>query len=179
MNEELNSPGKQAKEQEKRMIGILQSRNTSAIINTIKEIREKGRASILPEVFNLLESAEDNEIIGACIELINDLKIEEATPYIINAIKDQSLTDIRQTLVSSCWQNGLDYSNHIELFTDLLIKDDYLVSIEAFTVIENHLDSISDEAMTRITQKLRQASQRASTEKKNLINEMLNVIKEL
>lgn len=163
-------------EKEKRMISILQSGNSSAILSTIKDIRQNGRTSVLPEVFALLQRAENNEILGACIELINDLNMEESVPYLINAIKDNTLKDIRHHLVSSCWQNGLDYSKHLPLFIDLIIKDDYLVAIEAFTIIENHLDSLDDTGIAEIQHKLNASLSRASSEKRNLIEELIEVI---
>lgn len=177
MSEDQLSRKKKDVELEKRMISILQSGNTSAILSTIKDIRNNGRTTVLPEIFNLLQETEDNEVLGACTELINDLKKEDAVPYLVSAIKDKTLKDIRHHIVSSCWQNGLNYSDHLDLFIDLVIKDDYLVAIEAFTLIENHLMYLDEQRIDYIQEKLSNALNRSTSEKKDLISELLDVIK--
>lgn len=177
MQDDVKSRDKASREAEKRMISILQSGNASAILSIIDEIREKGFLSVLPEVFNLLQNAEDNEILGACTDLVNDLNQEASVPYVIAAIKDSSLKDIRHILVSSCWQSGLDYSPYMMLFADLLIREDYLVAIEAFTVIENHIGEIEDQEITNLLSKLQGASGKVSPDKKALLEELIATIK--
>ncbi|MCF8225549.1 MAG: hypothetical protein K9J30_06695 [Bacteroidales bacterium] len=165
------------KESEKKTISILRSGNSSAIITTINEIRDHGKIIFLPEIFDLLLNADDNEILGACIDLINDLKQNESVPYVIRAIKDSSLKDIRHHLVSSCWQSGLNYAKYTGLFTDLLIREEYLVAVEALTVIENHLSELTDEETARLLARLQDAVPRATEHKKALINELINTVK--
>ena len=166
-----------AKEAEKKQISILRSGNTAAIIDTIDEIREKGTLTILPEIFELLLDTEDDEVMDACTGLLNDLKEQEAVNYLLSALKNQRYRPIRSTLVSSCWQSGLDYSSEIALFTRFLVREDYATALEAFTVIENSLGELSDAEIVELTSALNTGLQEAADSKKKLIREMIAVIK--
>lgn len=176
--ENKNEKDLKAKEAEKKQISILRSGNTAAIVETIVEIREKGTITILPEIFELMLDTEDDEVMEACTSLLNDLKSEDATSYLLSALKNQRYRPIRAALVSSCWQSGLDYHEEVPLFTKFLLREDYATSIEAFTVIENSIGDLSDEEIVQLTGTLNTGLQEASDNKKKLIREMIAVVRE-
>lgn len=176
--ENKNEKDLKAKEAEKKQISILRSGNTAAIIETIDEIREKGTITILPEIFELMLDTEDDEVMEACTSLLNDLKSEHATSFLLSALKNQRYRPIRAVLVSSCWQSGLDYHEEVPLFTKFLLREDYATAIEAFTVIENSIGDLSDEEIVQLTSALNTGLHEASDNKKKLIREMIAVVRE-
>lgn len=176
--ENKNEKDLKARETEKKQISILRSGNVAAIIETIDEIRENGSITILPEIFELMLDTEDDEVMEACTGLLNDLNNEEAVSYIVAALKNQRFRPIRPSLVSSCWQSGLDYHEEVPLFARFLLREDYATAIEAFTVIENSLGDLSDEEIVQLTSTLNSGLQEASDNKKKLIREMITVIRE-
>lgn len=176
--ENKNEKDLKAKEAEKKQISILRSGNTAAIIETIDEIREKGTITILPEIFELMLDTEDDEVMEACTSLLNDLKSEHATSFLLSALKNQRYRPIRAALVSSCWQSGLDYHEEVPLFTKFLLREDYATAIEAFTVIENSIGDLSDEEIVQLTSALNTGLHEASDNKKKLIREMIAVVRE-
>ena len=113
---------KERAETEKRQIGILRSGNSSAIIDTIQEIRNHGSVTILPELFDLLLISENKEIIKACSAVLNDLKNKESVRYLVAALENEKYNPIRHILVSACWQNDLDFHKDILLFADIFLK---------------------------------------------------------
>jgi hypothetical protein len=175
--ENKNEKDLKAKEAEKKQISILRSGNTAAIINTIDEIREAGTLTILPEIFELMLDTEDDEVMEGCTNLLNDLKQKEAVTYLVAALKNQRYRPIRATLISSCWQSGLDFHTEVPLFTRFLLREDYATAIEAFTVIENSIGDLSDEEIVQLTSTLNTGIQEASDNKKKLIREMITVIR--
>lgn len=164
-------------ETEKRQISILRSGNTSAIIDTIQEIREKGSITILPELFDLLLGSENDEIIKSCSSLLNDLKNKESVQYLVKALKDEKYEPVRHILVSACWQNGLDYHEEFQLFTEIVLNDNYAAAIEAFTVIESILGDLTDRDILFLTEKLNRGIELAKEDKRALIRELLSVVK--
>lgn len=164
-------------ETEKRQISILRSGNTSAIIDTIQEIRKKGSITILPELFDLLLVSGNEEVVQACSALLNDLKAKESVQYLVTALKDDKYEPVRHILVSACWQNGLDYHGDIQLFAEIFLNDNYATAIEAFTVIENSLGDLTDRDILSLTQKMNRGIDLAGENKRALILELLSVIK--
>jgi hypothetical protein len=79
----------------KQQIASLRSSNRSAILETIKELRSEGDVSILPELFDLMLIQEDEEILGEIATLLNDLKDEEASEVLAEAIANQEYEKIQ------------------------------------------------------------------------------------
>ncbi len=178
MNQNISEEENKAIEQEKRQVSILYSGNIQAILSVLQEIREIGRPGILPVIFEVMLSTENDEILKSCTSLLSDLKDKEARGYLVDAIRDKKFEPVCQNLVTACWQNGLDYSDYIGVFTEILLTRNYLTSIEAFTVIENSLDQLSDTGKNKLILELDTRKKKVEAEKVLLIEELINTVKQ-
>ena len=61
------------------------------------------------------------------------LKKEKAGDLLITAIKKTKKN--KHILVAACWESEIDFSKHLPFFIGLALDTDYLVSLEAITVI--------------------------------------------
>jgi hypothetical protein len=166
-----------SKEQKtKQIIKNLQSDDSSLIKNTIKELRDSGNSGYIPFLIELLHSTDNSEIKQLIIKLLNDLKHSDAIPKIIEAIQNGKYSDERQSLVSVCWENGLDFSQYLSLFVDLVIEEEFSVAFEAFTVIENMNSNIDDSVKEEQVQKIKNNLDGAHEEKAYLLNNLIEII---
>ena len=160
----------------KQQIASLRSNNRSAILDTIKDLRNEGDVSVLPELFNLLLVQEDEEIRAEITTLLNDLKEKEAAEILAKAISNPEYEQIQTTLVAACWQNGLSYGKFIPVFAEVLISGGYSAAIEAFTVIEEAVGEIEQEDRKKLVRSLKAKIQQVDEEKRALFIEMVKVI---
>jgi hypothetical protein len=151
----------------------LKSADAQKVIETIEELRVLGKTSDIPVLFELLHSSQNPEIKSKITALFANLKDNDAISLIIEAIQNQTYAPELKQLVSCCWENGLDYSNYLPLFVDLLINSDFLVAFEAHTVINNMVTTIDQVKIDIEIEKLDQAMHTTSDEKKAL---MLDVV---
>lgn len=151
----------------------LQSSDSTKVIETLEELRVSGKVSDIPFLIELLHLTQDPEIRSKIIDLLANLKETDSIPLIIEAIQNQKYAPELKELVASCWENGLDYSNYLSLFVDLLIENDFLVAFEAYTVIVNITAKIDQAKIDVEIDRLGQAMQTATDEKKAL---MLDVV---
>ena len=163
-------------EAEKRNIQSLRSGNKKVIIDTISDIRKRGKISILPELFELMVITEDQEVMEAAVSLLNDLKKKEVIQVIIDAISDKNYLAIRKDLVASCWQSGLDYHEHIMVFINVTLTGDYASALEAYTVIEDCIGEIKDAERARCAKKLNKGLEKTPDEKLPLIKELISMV---
>ena len=163
-------------ETEKRNIQSLRSGNKKAIIATISDLRKRGTISTLQELFELMLISEDQEIMHAAVDLLNDLKKKEVIPVIIEAIADKNYRPIQKELVASCWQCGLDYHEHILVFIEVAISGDYASALEAFTVIEDCIGEIEDTERARCVKKLKKGLEKTPEEKQPLMKELISMV---
>ena len=64
------------------------------------------------------------------------LKENKAQPFMISAVTKTKNPVQKALLIAACWETGLDFSKNYDFFIDLICSDDFTVSFEAFTVIQ-------------------------------------------
>jgi len=69
-------------------------------------------------------------------EALKVLKENNAQSFILNAIAKTKNLKQKALLVAACWETGLDFSKDYLFFIDLIGHEDFTVSFEAFTVIQ-------------------------------------------
>lgn len=113
------------------------STDTNEVILALNSLKEKGNKEYLPILFELLLTEPQEAICKEILKLLGTVKDIETIPVFMEAFKDEKFVPIQKTILISCWQNGLDFSNYFDVFIDLIINGDWEVAFEAFTVIEN------------------------------------------
>jgi len=162
----------------KEIVKIIKSNNNSLIIDTLKKIKEKGNKDLIPEIYNLLIMSNDKKIQAIITDIFNNLKDQKSVPYLINAINNCSDSIVKNILVSACWKNGLNYSEHYDIFIDLIINSDFELAFEAHTVIDNQSISIklNSEIADKYIAQLKSGIKETDTHKAAIINETINAI---
>jgi len=137
-----------------------------------------------PEVSGAKNPASDAKLISNFIELLTnpeqkDLK-HEALEIIRKANAQQFLVDLismpaqhkhQRELVMACWETGLDFSNHLIFFSNLVVNCGYPVALEAITVIDE-MRILSDALIVKKSTEILSSSS-LSPDKQALVSETL------
>jgi len=124
---------------------LLLSSNEEAVINTLNELREKGKDNDLNTLAEVFMTSESNEVKKLISQFFCDLKIQSSADSMMRLIKTTTDKPTLKMLVASCWQSRLNYSTFFELFIDLVIHESFDISFEAFTLIESYEEEITDQ----------------------------------
>jgi hypothetical protein len=154
----------------------LNSENSDEVLFTINQIRNSGDPEILFFLIDLLKRTKNIQVSSAIVGLLMDLKNQAAVEEIISALKNEDLHDIRKTLLTSCWQSGLNYSKYLDFFVELFIVNDFEIAFEALTIIENIEESYPDDMINPIIKKLKSGHIRETGPKKELFIEMVHIL---
>lgn len=153
------------------------SANTDVVISAIEAIQKKGNKLYLPILFDLLNSSPEPEIETEIKNLLGTVKDKESVNSFLRAIEDEKYKAIRKTILTACWQNGLDFSTFLPVFIDLIIHEDWETAFEAFTVIDN-LEYLPGAEIIKISvAKINSALPQASEQIKYFLNETLVKLK--
>lgn len=155
------------------ILNALQSADSIVVIEALEELRVSGKTSDIPILVEMLHQSKNQDIKAKIAGIFANLKEKDTVPLLIEAIQNQKYAPELKLLVSSCWENGLNYTNYLSLFVDLLIRHDFLVAFEAYTVITNMETTIDQAKIDTEIEKLDQAMHTTTDEKKAL---MLDVI---
>jgi len=163
---------KQEKIEEQIKINLF-SANTSIAFSAIEAIKKKGNKLYIPLLFDLLNSAPEPEIEIEIKNLLGTVKDKESVNSFMRAVEDEKYKPIRKSILTACWQNGLDFSTFLPVFIDLIIYENWEISFEAFTVIDNLEYLPGDEIIKKSVDKINLALPAASEQNKYFLNEIL------
>lgn len=94
-------------------------------------------------------------------EALKVLKENNAQAFILNAISKTKNLGQKALLIAACWETGLDFSKDYLVFIDLIYSKDFVVSFEAYTVIqemEAEIDKTTLQSSLTLLKKVKEPS---------------------
>lgn len=100
------------------------------------------------------------------------LKDTNSQALLINSIKNAQRTYEKAILATACWESGLDFTKDILFFVQLACSEDFRLSMEALTVVEQCEGTIDGHTLARAMTIAEQATGNAE-----LINDLKEIIR--
>ena len=151
------------------------SADKDQVLAALNKLKESGNKDYLPILFELMVAGCEAEVERQIQRLIGTVKDKETIPVFINALQEEHFKPIRKNIATACWQNGLDFSDKIEFFVDLVINENWETAFEAFTVIDNMETLPSAEVMKPLKLKIAAALKVANEQQAYLLEELLKL----
>ena len=162
-------------DQEKKFIKALQNDDDRAVIRILPELKEKGTSEVLKAVLERFVSTESAGLQDAIFRILIDLKVSTATPLIMEQIAKLK-GDKLAAMVGVCWQSSFDFSPYFNVFVDVFLQNELLVSIEAATVIENFESDIDSEVAKIAIDKLKTNLSNLDEQQKALASDLIHTL---
>lgn len=134
-------------EKQKSIVANLKSMKDEQVLSLIQDFRENGELFIVNPLLEMIYSNRSFSVKETILELIGDIKNQEAAAIIAQSIQNHIGDPNTPGLLSACWQSNLDFSDYLPVFIEILCRSDYQASFEAFTVIENSVGSIDKKSI--------------------------------
>ena len=112
-------------------------------------------------------------------ETLVTLKKEKAGNLLIQAIRQTKSKEKRAILVAACWESEINFSDQLLYFIDLACDTDYLVSLEAITTIDTMEGPFEKKTVEEGIKKVKKELQRLDSERKVLLNDLLDKLSSL
>jgi len=157
-------------------IEALNSGNPLFIKNTLVDIRENGHPDYIPVLIDLIAKHKDTELVDIIKAFISDIKDSSIKQILLDSINNDKNVGIKKDLLSICWESAIDFSEHLDLFVDIVINDGFDSSFEALTVIENLDKEISEDIINSNIDRLKAAISDADESKKYVLHETIGVL---
>ncbi|MBT3385544.1 MAG: hypothetical protein HN778_00290 [Prolixibacteraceae bacterium] len=160
-----------------KIVKNLFSAQTDKVLLALQKIKEKGNKTYLPVLFDLLITNPEEEIEREIKKILGTVKDKETVPGFITALENKKYKTIQKTILIACWQNGMDFSDHLPFFVNLVINEDWKIAFEAFTVIENMEYFPGKEVRKQVSDLINKALENASDQKKYFLEEIMTLIR--
>lgn len=158
----------------------LQTKDVNKVLTAIKQLRKSGKPEAIPPLLEVYLSQPEEEIKQAITELLFDLKADNTTVAIINAIENGKYSSIQPFLISVLWQSSLDASPHIAFLVQQAIDGSYLSCLEVLTVIENFDATFNEDEINDLVYDLEEAIEyEEDEEKQKLLISLRMVLQQL
>lgn len=157
----------------------LKSDNPLVVKETLIELREKGNKEFIPTLIELLHKYKDTDNESIIKNFISDIKDSAVKDIIIDYLQDHKYANIKRDLLTVCWESRFDFGEHLSLFVDILINDEFMTAFEAFTVIENLASDIEEEKKNTEISKLKEAALKAEESRQLLLHDAIHIIPEI
>lgn len=123
---------------------------------------------------DLIENLLDKEITRQESEAIfSKLKELNSIDLMVNSINSAQRTEEKICLTAACWESCLDFTNHFLFFTELACHDDFLLAVEALTVVQNCEGTLDEQTLTKALEIV----QNTKSKHHELINDLTSTIK--
>lgn len=155
---------------------IIERSSDSEVLSKLNNIRENGELYMIQPLIELLFSQRSNRVKETIISLLADLRDQKATPLIADSLRKNINNPEIHLLVSACWQSRLSFIDHLDLFTNLLCNAPLQTSFEAFTAIENMLDSFTPDERKKYSGELKTNQPHAREENVTLVKELIAIV---
>lgn len=155
---------------------LLFSENEGNILMAINEIEKNNYIELIPYLFEIYTSKNNEKIRQKIYFLLSALKQNKCVNFIIEGIEKVKVIDSYPELIRICWENGLDFSKYLKFFINFFINNSIEVAIESFSVIENNLHYASFDILKDSLIELDKNKEKIAPDKKLLHKELCLLI---
>ncbi|MGB0167525.1 MAG: hypothetical protein ACPF8V_11795 [Luteibaculum sp.] len=145
--EEANQEKLSEKEQEKRLIAKLESNSEAVVIKALEDTKHVGTPAMLKSIMSIVKREDWLEGKSKALEVLSSLKDEEAIDRYFKLIHEKEFQDYTASYISAIWLAGMDASNKVSELIALSLKSGYQAILEAFTVLDNLENNISEKQL--------------------------------
>lgn len=149
------------------------SPNAERVVSAINHIKERGNKLYLPILFELLASQPEDIVATEIKKLLGSVKSKDAVSYFAEALVTEKFKSIQKSLLTACWQNGLDYAEYWPLFVEIVINEEWEIAFEAFTVVENMDHLPETQTIDQLSGQIQSALKTATGHKEYFLQEIL------
>ncbi|MCE1198539.1 MAG: hypothetical protein LWW85_06185 [Marinilabiliales bacterium] len=159
-----------------RLKSSIKSGNPELIDHAFEEIQNKGDETFVAPLIEMLHQPFGQEVKTKIYALFADLKHEKSGFMLMASVKQEQDPEVLEHLLSCCWQNGLNYSQELPFFVDLVLNQEFSIAFEAFTVVENMYGKIDLDTESKLLERIKRSLQEGDERKIHLLNGLLEII---
>lgn len=115
----------------------LLSDDDAQVLTALTRIEQEGDARAIRPLLTALAAKPSAAIEQRISTMLFQVKAEQATAELVQALDEPSLRPVRRTVLAAFWNAGLDVRDHLDRFITLAIEGDAQECLECLTVIEN------------------------------------------
>ena len=156
----------------------LSSSNDSVITKALTKTRAKGNEQLINPLIELYTKTENQKIKEEIKSIFSELKNKDILDFLLPQLSEGS-NEVKELILFSIWSSGIDMTDHIPELIEVSCSGDYMVILEALTVLENLEGPFNEDDLFQANTLLQQFLYESEDSKeKELIKSMYDIVLE-
>ena len=156
----------------------LSSSNDSVITKALTKTRAKGNEQLLDPLIELYTKTENQKIKEEIKSIFSELKNKDILDFLLPQLIKGS-NEVKELILFSIWSSGIDMTDYIPELIEASCSGDYMVILEALTVLENLEGPFNEDDLFQANTLLQQYLYESEDSKeKELIKSMYDIVLE-
>ena len=156
----------------------LSSSNDSVITKALTKTRAKGNEQLLDPLIELYTKTENQKIKEEIKSIFSELKNKDILDFLIPHLSEGN-NEVKELILFSIWSSGIDMTDYIPELIEASCSGDYMVILEALTVLENLEGPFNEDDLFQANTLLQQYLYESEDSKeKELIKSMYDIVLE-
>jgi len=155
---------------------LLISNNEQKIIKGLDLFEQSNYQELIIDLINIYQNQKNSEVQSRILFLLSEMKQKAGVKYIVEGLSCIKNYEKVPELLRVCWENGLDFSEYLEVFCLIFVKSTYMPALEAFTVIEENYLNANKKTIQSCIKLLKKEEASINEEKISLFKELLKIM---
>ena len=154
------------------------SSNDSVIKKALMKTKAKGNEQLIDPLIDLYSSTENLKIKEEIKSIFSELKNKDILEFLLPQLNEGN-NEVKELILFSIWSSGIDMTDHIPELIEASCSGNYMVILEALTVLENLEGPFNEDDLFQANTLLQQQLYESEDSKeKELIKSMYEIILE-
>jgi len=156
----------------------LESKDQVLVIKALDKLEKVANINDLPSIIGVMAGLTESILVNHFTNFLSNIRSTGAPVVMAQFLADPSYAKIRTELARACWESQLDYSPYLLLFARLFIAGDFMLALEAFSVIESACQerSVSKKVITEISILIKNSLPDQPEAKQSLTRELIFIL---
>ena len=156
----------------------LASSNDAVITKALTKTRAKGNEFLIDPLVELYKKTKNSRIKEEIKSIFSELKNKDIIDFLLPHLEEDG-NEVKELILFSIWSSGIDMTDHIPQLIEASCSGDYMVILEALTVLENLEGPFNEDDLFQANTLLQQYLYEAEDSKeKELIKSMYDIVLE-
>ena len=156
----------------------LSSSNDSVIKKALTKTRAKGNEQLIDPLIELYTKTENQKIKEEIKNIFSELKNKDILDILLPQL-NEGTNEVKELILFSIWSSGIDMTDHIPELIEASCSGNYMVILEALTVLENLEGPFNEDDLFQANTLLQQYLYESEDSKeKELIKSMYDIVLE-
>ena len=156
----------------------LSSSNDSVVKKALIKTRAKGNEQLIEPLIDLYSSTENLKIKEEIKSIFSELKSKDILEFLLPPLSEGS-NEVKELILFSIWSSGIDMTDHIPELIESSCSGNYMVILEALTVLENLEGPFNEDDLFQANTLLQQHLYESEDSKeKELVKSMYDIVSE-